>query len=227
MGSEYSRERLITCNETEIADLITKNFGTPYSPYRDIIIHNNITGEVLSELKTIEECTALLDDLEIRYTHKMVFLTRFKKIFLSSELEVKQSDSIDSMMKAMTIKHEEADLIPPPPAPIKTTNTPLPPPIPPLLPQSRPFTVFLTHDWGKDELDRPNHDRVSRVNRALKGFGINTWFDEERMQEGNIRMKMAEGVDQASAMIVFVTNRYASKVNGSDLRDNCKVRKRD
>ena len=28
--------------------------------------------------------------------------------------------------------------------------------------------VFLTHDWGKDELGRDNHARVSKINTALQ-----------------------------------------------------------
>lgn len=36
---------------------------------------------------------------------------------------------------------------------------------------SGPFAVFLTHDWGEDELKRDNHVRVSRINDALKARG--------------------------------------------------------
>jgi len=37
--------------------------------------------------------------------------------------------------------------------------------------------VFLSHDWGTDELDRPNHDRVAKINEALKSRNFITWFD--------------------------------------------------
>ena len=40
--------------------------------------------------------------------------------------------------------------------------------------------VFLTHDWGKDELGRGNHERVAVVNTALKELGYTTWFDSDR-----------------------------------------------
>lgn len=30
--------------------------------------------------------------------------------------------------------------------------------------------VFLTHDWGKDELGRDNHSRVAAVNDGLKAI---------------------------------------------------------
>ena len=58
----------------------------------------------------------------------------------------------------------------------------------PLSPPGKPppvswkFDVFLTHDWGTDELGRPNHDRVKRANAWLKQRGIVAWFDEEMME---------------------------------------------
>lgn len=55
--------------------------------------------------------------------------------------------------------------------------------------------VFLTHDWGIDELERGNHERVSRLNTALKKKGLSTWFDEDKM-EGFIQEKMTEGITQ-------------------------------
>ena len=38
--------------------------------------------------------------------------------------------------------------------------------------------VFLSHDWGPDESGRNNHERVSKLNEALKCEGIKTWFDK-------------------------------------------------
>ena len=40
---------------------------------------------------------------------------------------------------------------------------------------------FLTHDWGKDELGRDNHQRVLKINAYLKNRGLITWFDSDRM----------------------------------------------
>jgi len=40
--------------------------------------------------------------------------------------------------------------------------------------------VFLSHDWGLDELGRNNHERVSKLNTALKNCNILTWFDSGR-----------------------------------------------
>jgi hypothetical protein len=80
--------------------------------------------------------------------------------------------------------------------------------------------VFITHNWGEDELGRNNHDRAKRINEALKKNGIETWFDEDRMQ-GDTRQKMLQGIDDSALVLVLVTKKYASKVNGANQSDNC------
>ena len=81
--------------------------------------------------------------------------------------------------------------------------------------------VFLTHNWSKDRRGRNNHDRVTRVNEALKRRGFITWFDSERMQ-GSLRKLMTEGIESTLVLIVFITKDYVDKVNGDDERDNCR-----
>jgi hypothetical protein len=46
--------------------------------------------------------------------------------------------------------------------------------------------VFLSHDWGTDELGRNNHGRVRTINRILKEKGLHTWFDKEELK-GNVQ----------------------------------------
>ena len=93
------------------------------------------------------------------------------------------------------------------------------------LPAGRQFHGFATHDWGKDELGRDNHARVSRVVHALRGqHGIQLWFDEEKM-EGDINRKIAQGIEHSATMVVFVTDRYIIKASGmgnAGGHDNCK-----
>eukprot|EP01031_Cornospumella_fuschlensis_P029637 gene29637-35774_t len=82
---------------------------------------------------------------------------------------------------------------------------------------------FLTHDWGKDELGRDNHSRVGKLNAVLKAKGFRTWFDEEMMR-GDIQLQMADGIDHASCVVVFITERYMEKVAGKGEKgnlDNC------
>ena len=54
--------------------------------------------------------------------------------------------------------------------------------------------VFLTHDWGTDELERQNHARVSCLNTALQAKGLTTWFDEDKMEgfifDGPVRTRV-------------------------------------
>lgn len=85
---------------------------------------------------------------------------------------------------------------------------------------SKVTDVFLTHDWGVDELGRDNHARVSQVNVKLKELGLTTWFDSERLS-GRILHQMTEGIDNAACVVVFVTERYMHKINNGDGRDNC------
>jgi hypothetical protein len=74
-----------------------------------------------------------------------------------------------------------------------------------------------------DELGRNNHERVSRLNAALKKKDITTWFDEDKM-EGFIQDKMTEGIDNTACIVVFITQRYIEKVGGrgeNKQKDNC------
>ncbi|RHX97670.1 hypothetical protein DYB30_004838 [Aphanomyces astaci] len=79
--------------------------------------------------------------------------------------------------------------------------------------------AFLTHDWGTDGT---THKNVSVVNTLLKARGITTWFDEEKM-EGNVKKQMIHGIDNARAIVVFVTQRYIDKVGGNNAEDNCQL----
>ena len=81
--------------------------------------------------------------------------------------------------------------------------------------------VFLSHNWGRDESFRNNHYRVSLINEELKKRGYKTWFDEDEMA-GNIAERMSEGIEQAKAVIIFLTRKYYEKVNGKNALDNCK-----
>jgi hypothetical protein len=81
--------------------------------------------------------------------------------------------------------------------------------------------VFLTHDWGIDELGRATHDRVAVINKELKSLGFVTWFDSDKMT-GDVVDHMVSGIDNTSVIVVFVTQRYMSKVNGSNANDNCR-----
>jgi hypothetical protein len=97
-----------------------------------------------------------------------------------------------------------------------------------LLPEIRPSSsssstiqtdCFLSHNWGEN---KTNHQVVSNINVALKKRGISTWLDENKINGGSIRFKMAEGIDNTKCVLVFITKEYREKVNGIDMKDNCK-----
>ena len=92
--------------------------------------------------------------------------------------------------------------------------------------QSGSFHCFLAHDWGTDEHGRSNHARVARVKKQLEKAGLRAWFDEDQLR-GDINGQMADGIDRAQAVVVFITHRYMEKVSGkgpNGMNDNCKAR---
>ena len=91
---------------------------------------------------------------------------------------------------------------------------------PPSSPSPSKPSVFLTHTWVKDELNRENHSRVATVNKLLKAQGFQTWFDEDKMV-GHIDNMMAKGIDESDIILVFITKIYMEKV-ASEGHDNCK-----
>jgi len=107
------------------------------------------------------------------------------------------------------------------PSPPKIDNFVLPPIMiyrPNTASTSLETDCFLSHNWGERQL---NHEKVKHINGALKNRGMQTWFDENKVN-GNIRYKMAEGIDNTRCFIVFITREYRDKVNGIDMKDNCK-----
>ena len=90
------------------------------------------------------------------------------------------------------------------------------------LPPGFLYHVMITHDWGTDELGRNNHATNIMLNEALKARGFNTWFDDDRM-EGDIVQQMADGIEKSACVLVAITQRYMTKVSGTNDNDNCKI----
>lgn len=83
--------------------------------------------------------------------------------------------------------------------------------------------VFLSLNWGLDELGRDNHYCVSVVDRELKRIGYQTWFDEEQIV-GDIHDRMVEGIGKTKYVAVFITQKYHDKVNRKVGNDNCELK---
>jgi hypothetical protein len=74
-----------------------------------------------------------------------------------------------------------------------------------------PTDAFFTHNWGPDSEGRDNHQRVALVVKEMQNRGLGCWFDSERMT-GAVRRKMTTGIDNTKCMIIFITNKYKTKV---------------
>lgn len=83
------------------------------------------------------------------------------------------------------------------------------------------YDAFLTHDWGVDELQRNNHDRVAGVNKTLKANGIVTWFDSDRMRN-DVVSQILQGIQNSSKVVVFITERYMKKLETKEGVDFCR-----
>lgn len=86
------------------------------------------------------------------------------------------------------------------------------------------WDCFISHNWGKDQLGRNNHDRAVRLARELSAKGVRCWLDQEEMT-GDIGRSMSEGIEKSRHCLVLLTQSYMTKVqghgpNGDD--DNCK-----
>lgn len=64
--------------------------------------------------------------------------------------------------------------------------------------------VMLSYNWGVKPL-------VQRANEMLKRAGIKTWIDETDMK-GNLNDSMADAVEGASHILVFVTKKCKSRI---------------
>ena len=82
--------------------------------------------------------------------------------------------------------------------------------------------LFLSHAWAKDTLGRDNHKRVARLNDGLRARKLGTWFDAQGDMAGNTLQAMTNGIDESSAVAVFVTREYIEKCKKPG-NDNCKL----
>ena len=86
------------------------------------------------------------------------------------------------------------------------------------------MSVFLSHAWKNDSLDRNTHERVRTLAKFLEDLGIRVWFDEERIVGGSIDFAMAEGIRSSMLVVFCLTEEYCSKVQRAAhhlTRDNC------
>lgn len=84
--------------------------------------------------------------------------------------------------------------------------------------------IFISHCWGKDELDRDNHLRCKNLTDKLLNSGYSVWFDSYDMS-GNIDSSIMKGINNAKVIIICLTHKYCEKINNAVLNrtpnDNC------
>tara|TARA_B100000927_G_scaffold285483_1_gene275630 strand:+ start:255 stop:989 length:735 start_codon:yes stop_codon:yes gene_type:complete len=72
--------------------------------------------------------------------------------------------------------------------------------------------IFLSHAWGKDNLDRDNHLRVKQLSKVLEEQGYSVWLDENNMI-GNIDNSIMKGINNCKVVIICLTENYCNKIN--------------
>lgn len=84
--------------------------------------------------------------------------------------------------------------------------------------------LFISHTWLFDETGRDTHARARNLREFLVKHGWSVWFDELDMSD-NLDSAMAKGIDEAEAVIMLLTRKYARKINHAANRttsnDNC------
>lgn len=84
-------------------------------------------------------------------------------------------------------------------------------------------TLFWSHAWALDALGRNNHSRVLKLSEAMRKMGYISWIDEQRMN-GDIDACMANGISNADAIIICISEAYSAKLQHSATSltaDNC------
>ena len=84
--------------------------------------------------------------------------------------------------------------------------------------------IFISHAWGKDELDRDNHERCKILADKLIQDGYSVWVDANDLH-GNIDSSIMKGINNCKIVLICLTKRYCDKINTCALNqlsnDNC------
>ena len=84
--------------------------------------------------------------------------------------------------------------------------------------KAKNFECFLAHDWGTKESGFFTHNKVLSISRLLKQRGVSVWVDENQLR-GNIVNGICEGIESSRKVVVFLTNRYMTRLESPD--NNC------
>jgi hypothetical protein len=84
--------------------------------------------------------------------------------------------------------------------------------------------IFISHAWGKDELDRDNHERCKILANKLINNGYTVWIDSNEIF-GNIDSSIMKGINNCKIVLICLTKKYCDKINKCAIsqltNDNC------
>ena len=88
-------------------------------------------------------------------------------------------------------------------------------------------SVFFSHTWKTDSLNRDNHQRVMNLAHGLKSLGWNTWVDEQSGDvHGCVDFALARAIEKCDIVAICLTEAYVKKIDMASSRhcfvqDNC------
>ena len=84
--------------------------------------------------------------------------------------------------------------------------------------------IFISHNWGKDLLNRDNHLRCKELADKLIKNKFTVWFDSYDLF-GNIDSAITNGINNCKIVLICLTFKYIDKINNScnnqKIKDNC------
>ena len=84
--------------------------------------------------------------------------------------------------------------------------------------------IFISHAWGKDELDRDNHERCKILANKLINNGYSVWINSNDLY-GNIDSTIMNGINNCKIILLCLTKKYCDKINTCAINqlsnDNC------
>lgn len=81
---------------------------------------------------------------------------------------------------------------------------------------------FLSHEFGLDVYGRNIHERVGRINQALRGKGLLTWYDEA-LPARDLVAHVTTGINRSRSLVCFLTQKYIDNVVGNQVTEHCNM----
>ena len=207
MGNAFAGRNPISLTARDVAECVG-DLGEAYETYKPRIISNGLSGRILADFTD--------DDLNTTFKELGITSEIHKKVLMMHTKDLKQASA-----SPQSVLTSSPSAIPSPPTTANAKKKGRPPKIlAPPAPPSRVTHAFFTYDWSINEDGSNNHEICKMIAANLKAKGLIIWFDEDEMH-GDIRQAVADGIDNTSCVVVFITKRYVEKVGSGNTSDNC------